>query len=531
MTRRLAYILILFILLSACAQTRPTIITPQPTEWPAAPASPANWWNDAVFYEIFVRSFFDTDGNGIGDFNGITQKLNYLSDLGVTAIWLMPIHPSPSYHGYDVIDYYEVNPEYGTMQEFKQLLNEAHKRDIRIIIDLVLNHTSSKHPHFIEANNDPQSPYRDWYIWSEAPQGNYWHEGKHGYYFGFFQDGMPDLNYRNPGVTTEMENVVRFWLNEVGVDGFRLDAAKHLVEEDGKVENTQSTHDWYKGFYEYYKSINPNAYTVGEVFGAGAFIAQTYQNQFDQVFNFEFASGFVSSARTGTNTPVNSSLKFALNDDPNFNFATFLTNHDQDRLMSALDRATDKAKIAAFLLLTCPGTPFIYYGEEIGMQGRKPDEDIRLPMQWSTEANAGFTTGTPWRAVDAGASEINVAAQENSSDSLLNHYRTLIKLRAEHSALRTGNLSLVETNTPGLYATLRMDENETLLVLANLGNETISDYGLTLTDAVLTDNTYEAETLFGTGEAQSIQVAAGSFQDYKPLPESRPYSMLILQFH
>jgi glycosidase len=341
---------------------------------------------------------------------------------------------------------------------------------------------------------------------------------------------MPDLNYRNSHVTTEIENVVQFWLTDVGIDGFRLDAAKHLIEEDGKVENTQSTHGWYRGFYEFYKSINPGAYSVGEVFGAGAFIAKTYENQFDHIFNFEVASGFVSSARTGTNTPVNSAIKFALNDRPDFNFATFLTNHDQDRVMSVLDGEADKAKVAAFLLLTAPGTPFIYYGEEIGMQGRKPDEDIRLPMQWHSDTNGGFTTGAPWRAFDASNSEVNVAAQEHSSDSLLNHYRTLIKLRTQHAALRTGKLTLVETENPALYAILRTDEKENLLVLANLGNETVSDYGLALPVAVLQNNKHEAQTLFGNGQVKPVQVTPGTFQDYKPVPELSPYSMLILQF-
>ena len=198
--------------------------------------------------------------------------------------------------------------------------------------------------------------------------------------------------------------------------------------------------------------------------------------------------------------------------------------------MSVLDGETEKAKVAAFLLLTAPGTPFIYYGEEIGMQGRKPDADIRLPMQWSSDANAGFTAGTPWRAVDASFSEVNVVVQENSPDSLLNHYRTLIEIRGKHSALRTGKLFLVETKNPGLYAILRVDENESLLVLANLGDETISDYGLTLPEAVLPNNTFKARTLFGSEEAKPIKVASGAFQDYKPVPELDPYSMLVIQF-
>ena len=488
------------------------------------------WWQEAVFYEIFVRSFYDSDGDGIGDFNGITQKLNYLEDLGITGIWLMPIHPSPSYHGYDVVNYYDVNPEYGTIDDFKHLLEEAHSRDIRIIMDLVLNHTSREHAFFAEANSDPGSSYRDWYIWSDSDQGDYWHEGNQGFYYGFFWDGMPDLNYRNRDVTTEMFNVMRFWLEDMGIDGFRIDAAKHLIEEDGKVENTPGTHEWYKEFFEYYKSISPNAYTVGEAFGAGGFIAKTYERQFDHIFNFELAGGFVSSARTGTNTPVNSAIKFALKDKPDFSFATFLTNHDQDRVMSVLDGDVEKAKIAAFLLLTSEGTPFIYYGEEIGMQGRKPDENIRLPMQWNSEANAGFTTGTPWRDLNEDHLQVTVAAQEDSSDSLLNHYRELINLRADHSAMQIGKTFLVDTGNSAVYAILRADENESLLVLANLGGEAISDYSLTLRETASMDGTYEAEVLFGSGEPSALEVTQGGFQNYQPIPELGPYSTFVLRY-
>ena len=529
MTRRLIHILSLFILLSACAQTQSTPVPTESATPPVTAEPPTNWWKDAIFYEIFVRSFYDTDGNGIGDFNGITQKLDYLNDLGITAIWLMPVHPSPSYHGYDVTNYYDVNPDYGSLEDFRQLIHKAHERNIRIIIDLVLNHTSSEHPQFIEANNDPQSAYRDWYIWSETSKGTYWHKGQNGYYFGYFQDGMPDLNFRNSKVTTELQNIVRFWLNEVGVDGFRIDAAKHLIEEDGKVENTTSTHDWYKGFYEYYKSINGAAYTIGEAFGAGAFIAKTYENQFDHVFNFELASGLMSSAHTGTNTPINSAIKFALKDKSDFNFATFLTNHDQNRAMSVFNGEVGKVTVAATLLLTSPGTPFIYYGEEIGMQGRKPDEDIRLPMQWSAEANAGFTTGIPWRAPAEDYPQVNVAAQDGDSSSVLHHYRTLIQLRNENSALRGGGLALIETGNSGVYAVLRSMADRQVLVIVNLRNAPISDYQLTLNESLLPDGTLMPRSLFGTIDAIPVTIAEGKFSKYKPTPELAPYQSYIFE--
>jgi len=233
---------------------------------------------------------------------------------------------------------------------------------------------------------------------------------------------MPDLNYNDPAVTAAMEKVTGFWLKNVGVDGFRVDAAKHLIEDGNKVENTPATHAWLKGFYTEYKTQNPQAYTVGEVFGAGSSIVKSYTgNQLDQVFNFEMSGGFVNSANGGANSGITSAFKFAFQDMPNFNYATFLTNHDQARAMSVFYGNINKAKLASFLMLTSPGTPFIYYGEEIGMQGQKPDEDLRLPMQWSNASNAGFTTGAPWRAPNKDYTTVNVAAQTDDPNSLLNH--------------------------------------------------------------------------------------------------------------
>ena len=234
----------------------------------------------------------------MGDLNGLIGKLDYLndgdpataSDLGITGIWLMPIMASPSYHGYDVTDYYQVNPEYGINEDFKRLIEEAHQRGIRVIIDLVLNHTSSEHPWFIESQ-DPDSPKRDWYVWSdEEPQGKGWHPGVNGgYYYGYFGEHMPDLNYKNPAVTEEMHKVVRFWLEEMGADGFRLDAVKYLYEDGKRIEHTPATHEWLKDFNEFYKGIDPQAFTVGEVWDDSGTAAKYVGDELDATFDFGLA--------------------------------------------------------------------------------------------------------------------------------------------------------------------------------------------------------------------------------------------------
>ncbi len=513
--------------LSACVR-----VGTETTPVPATESTSQAWWRNAVFYEIFVRSFYDTDGDGIGDFNGITQKLDYLKQLGINAIWLMPIHPSPSYHGYDVTDNYAVNPQYGTLEVFKHFLAEAHKSGIHVIMDLVLNHTSNRHPFFVDALKGPTSKYYDWYIWSNTQKGSNWHQvtgATPKFYFGLFCDCMPDLNYNNPEVTAEMLKVTNFWLNDIGIDGFRVDAAKHLIEEGDKVENTPATHEWLKGFYTAYKRQNPQAYTVGEVYGAGSSIVKSYTgNQLDQVFNFEMASGFIGGASGGSNSGINSALKFSLQDMPDFNFATFLTNHDQNRVISVFNGELGKAKVAATMLLTSPGTPFIYYGEEIGMSGVKPDEDIRSPMQWSNQANAGFTVGRPWRMPNKDYTFVNVSAQQSDPESLFNHYRALIALRHEHPALRSEKINLLSTNNPGVYAVLRTSENEIILVIVNLTGETVSDYALTLEEGVLTKSSYRAESLFGGGQAEGLN-GNGGFSSYKPFEMLSPYGSYIIQ--
>jgi len=529
--RKALTILLLASFLTSCLPAVSTEVSPAPT----ADGNP--WWNDAVFYEIFVRSFNDSNGDGIGDFNGITEKLDYLNDgdpnttadLGVTGIWLMPIFPSPSYHGYDVTDFYGVNPQYGTMEDFKKLLAEAHKRGIRIIIDMALNHTSDQHPWFKEAKKDVNSKYRDWYIWSETDP-NYkgpwnervWHPSTTGFYYGIFEAFMPDLNYNNPKVTKEMDKVSAFWLKEVGVDGFRLDAAKHLIEESRKQENTASTHEWFKDYRPVYKAANPEAMTVGEISGDTPQTLADYTSgdQLDLVFNFHLANAFISSANRGQAAYATDAITYSGKAMPNAQYASFLTNHDQDRAMSQLYGEVDKAKVAAALLLTSPGVPFIYYGEEIGMVGKKPDENIRLPMQWSGGENAGFSGGRPWRQPDAGYSEVNVAAQTADPASLLSHYRALIKIRSEHPALRTGATEIVATGNPAVFAALRVFENETILVLVNLSEQPVRDYALDFTGQAFSSNA-SMEPLMGVVNPLTITS--------RPLAELPPFSTFLFQ--
>jgi alpha-amylase len=501
------------------------------------------WWDDAIFYEIFVRSFYDSDGDGIGDLNGLIEKLDYLNDgdptttddLGITGIWLMPIMASPSYHGYDVVDYYRVNPDYGTNEDFLRLMEEAHKRGIRVIVDLVLNHTSDEHPWFVESQN-PDSPYRDWYVWEETDPGwrgpigqKVWHTTPTGAYYGIFWHKMPDLNLNNPDVTAAIYDITRFWLEEMQVDGFRLDAIKHLVEDGQIQEHSIPTLEWLRDYYSFVKSVNPETFVVGEVWSENPQISAGYvDEEVDSVFEFKLALDILNSSKVGIGTMFAKTLGDVLRFYPPGHFSTFITNHDQNRVMSQLGGDEGKARVAASLLLTAPGTPFIYYGEEIGMMGVKPDEDIRLPMQWcSDQPHACFTSGTPWRPVARDYPTRSVALQEPDPDSLLNHYRALIQLRNAYPALSVGEWTLVESNPGRVYAALRHTEAQAILVVINVGDRPIEEYRLNLAEGPLT--AVSPTLLFGSGSITPPTLNdSGGFADYQPLPELLPHSTTII---
>ena len=534
----------------------PTAVPPTPT--PAATAAPICtpfnsqavdadaqfWWNDRVFYEVFVRSFYDSDGDGIGDFNGLIERLDYLNDgdpnttddLGITGLWLMPINASPSYHGYDVTDFMAVNEEYGTMDDFRRLLDEAHQRGIRVIIDLVLNHTSTKHPWFQAAAEDPDSLYRDYYIWEESPPGfkspwgsDVWHPGDTGYYYGIFWGGMPDLNYTNPEVTAEAQEVIRFWLEDVGVDGFRLDAIKHLIEEGADQENTTATHAWWEGFYDYYTEINPDAFTVGEAWTETEEVVRYIGDEVNIAFEFDHARAMLTATRRKTKIPVLESHELITESYPLNQFATFLTNHDQGRVATEFLRDTDQIKTAASLLLTGPGVPFLYYGEEIGQSGSKPDENIRTPMQWSSETHAGFTSAEiPWRLPQKDYPEVNVEVETGEPDSVLSHYRRLIQARNQNEALRVGGWLELPADEDNLYSFLRYTDNQVLLVLINLGDDSIEDYRFCLNEGPFEAGTAR-EILQDAPVLSPTLNSGGGFDAYRPIEVLEPYSVYIVE--
>jgi glycosidase len=444
-----------------------------------------------VYYEIFVRSFYDTNGDGVGDLNGVTAKLDYLKELGVSGIWLMPINASPSYHGYDTTDYYAVNPEYGTLDDLKKLLAEAHKRGIKVIMDLVVNHTSKEHPWFKEALADEKSPYRSWYTFAKqgeqvradgAVGGDPWHSYGSLKYLGVFWEGMPDLNFDEPKVREEMIKIGQYWL-EQGLDGFRLDAAKHIY---GDFASTASTPEiqaknkaWWQEFREGMRKVKPDAYLIGEVWDSLTVIAPYFDQALNSAFHFDLAGRLLSAASAEQDADLAFSLGRAYgvyekSSGGTFVDAPFLSNHDQNRAMTVLAGNVNHAKMAAAMLLTLPGTPYLYYGEELGMKGAKPDEHIREPMLWYSAASGGEGQ-TTWEKArfNADAASVSVEAQSADEQSMLSHYRELIKWRNEEPALQDGGIAefKLEPANQKLSVYVRVIESERVLVVHNLSGE------------------------------------------------------------
>ncbi|GLQ98452.1 alpha-amylase family glycosyl hydrolase [Dyella mobilis] len=443
--------------------------------------------SSGVYYEIFVRAFYDTNGDGVGDLNGVTAKLDYIKSLGVSGIWLMPINPSPTYHGYDITDYEGINPQYGTMQDFKHLLDEAHKRGIKVIMDMVINHTSDQHPWFKAAQN-PKDPHHDWYVWAKpgsdlkaisATGGPAWHRAPNGqYYVGVFTGAMPDLNYDNPAVRKEMIDVGRFWLRD-GVDGFRLDAAQHIYDDlrtdiDSPVALKKNI-AWWTEYRRGLQAVDPNVWLVGEVARHDPDDLTPYLGPLNTVFNFPVASQLIESVRQERNLGIGKGLQYSYaayraHTDGQFDDAPFLSNHDQDRVMSQLEDNAAHVRLAAALLLTLPGHPFIYYGEELGMQGAKPDEDIREPMRWYRAGKGpGVAQWKPWSTSDG--PDVSVEAEQADPDSLLNLYRKLIGWREQVGALRDGVLRNVPMDDPHVLAYTLQDAHSRVLVVHNLSRD------------------------------------------------------------
>ncbi|MBI4817810.1 MAG: DUF3459 domain-containing protein [Deltaproteobacteria bacterium] len=456
------------------------------------------WWRSAVFYEVFVRSFKDSNGDGIGDLRGIIEKLDTLndgnsttsSDLGVDALWLMPIHPSPSYHGYDVTDYQAVNPQYGTLSDFDELIQEAHRRGIRIILDFVLNHSSSEHPWFVDARSSSTAAHRAFYSWSPVSRAGWqrpwdgapvWHRTGTGWYYGLFWSGMPDLNLGNPSTEQAMTEAARFWLAR-GVDGFRVDAARYLFESaDGRLYARPETHAFIQRLRRNLSDEYPAALFVAEAW-ADLEEIETYYGQGDEyqlAFQFDLSDAIKASVHDSVKANLNQSSAAFVTAFPDQGYgAPFLSNHDQPRVMRQLDGLAPRARLAAATLFAMPGTPFLYYGEELGMQGgpASRDEDKRTPMRWTSSGPSfGFSSASrTWYEVSTSttsreATGVTFETQRSDPTSLWTLYRDLVALRHRTPAL-SGRLDLptVTNAQRGIYAALRTFGDQRVLFVANL---------------------------------------------------------------
>ncbi|THE13770.1 alpha-glucosidase [Bacillus timonensis] len=504
------------------------------------------WWKEAVAYQIYPRSFMDSNGDGIGDLQGIISKLDYVKDLGIDVIWICPVYKSPNDdNGYDISDYQDIMADFGKMADFDELLEETHKRGMKLIIDLVINHTSDEHPWFIESRSSKDNPKRDWYIWSDGKDGkepNNWEsifsgpawefdEETSQYYMHIFSTKQPDLNWENKKVRHELYSMINWWLDK-GIDGFRVDAISHIKKVPGfpdmpnpnglKYVPSYDGHMNRPGIQEFLQELKEETFakydimTVGEANGVSADDADEWvdekQGKFNMVFQFEHLGLWDVEKRELDVV----SLKKVLTrwqkglENKGWN-ALFIENHDQPRVVSTWGNDQEFWKQSATALGTMyffmQGTPFIYQGQEIGMTNvqfqtideyndvatknlyrEKRSEGIsheeimkgiwatsrdnsRTPMQWSSDVNAGFTTGRPWMGVNPNFVEINVEKQLADNDSVLHFYKKMIALKKSNKVFTYGVYDLLLEDDPQLYVYTRTLGDEKVIVVTNLSSE------------------------------------------------------------
>jgi len=493
------------------------------------------WYMNAIFYEVHVRAFCDSNNDGIGDIPGLISKLDYIKDLGVDCIWVLPIYPSPlKDDGYDIADYYDIHPDYGTIDDFKTLIQEAHQRGLRVIADLVLNHTSDQHPWFQKSRSDPNSKYRDYYVWSETDQkytdariifldteeSNWTFDEEAGlYYWHRFYSSQPDLNYDNPAVLEEMRQVMQFWL-DMGIDGFRADAVPYLIEREGtNCENLPETHEILKSFRTFLDENYEDKILLAEAnqwpqdvlayFGDG--------DEFHMGFHFPVMPRIFMAIRKADASPIHWIMAQTPDIPENTQWCTFLRNHDEltlemvteeerqwmwaeyapnprmrlnlgirRRLAPLLDNDQKKILLANALLYSLPGAPIVYYGDEIGMGDNiwLPDRNgVRTPMQWDDSKNAGFSEAAPEDlyapVIDTqeyAYKLINVENQINNPDSLLNRMKHLIQIRKSNPVFAMGDYEFLAKDQPQCLTILRSYDEEVVLCALNLTdqNQTLS---------------------------------------------------------
>ncbi|MCX7694477.1 MAG: alpha-glucosidase [Caloramator sp.] len=506
------------------------------------------WWKEGVAYQIYVRSFKDTNGDGIGDLRGIIEKLDYLKHLGVDMIYLNPINKSPNDdNGYDISDYYDIMDEFGTMEDFKLLIEEMHKRDMKLIMDLVINHTSDEHPWFVESRKSKDNPYREYYIWHPGKNGNppnnwgsffggsawAYDEQSGEYYLHLFSKKMPDLNWRCEEVRNEIIKMIQYWI-DLGVDGFRFDAINHLEKDfnflDAEVKEGQVYGDFIKyvqnlpKVHDYIKEIRRRVFNtghhvlIGETGGISYHNAYLYtgvdREELDMTFHFDMHSvgkGERDWERRKIDLVKEIKEKMSgwqTRDEKEGWCPIFYSNHDSTRTVSRLGDDEkyhrESAKMLATLQLTQKGTPFIYYGDEIGMTNAWDFEledyrdvavfnkyrdfvesglvshenyikglhltsrdNARTPMQWDDSKNAGFSDATPWIRVNSNYRDINVQSQLEDENSILNYYRRLIEIRKNNLTLVYGDFIEINREHEEIYSYIRKGEDDAFLVVVN----------------------------------------------------------------
>lgn len=503
------------------------------------------WWQQSTFYEIYMPSFKDGNGDGMGDFAGITSKLDYLKELGIDGLWLTPFYPSPKVdNGYDISDYVSIDPAYGTMEEFELFIKEAHQRGIKVIADLVLNHTSSAHQWFQESKSSKNHPKRDWYIWRDEPNnwesffgGTAWEydEATQQYYYHAFAKEQVDLNWANPEVKAAMFEVMKFWL-EKGVDGFRLDVINFLKVNDQFTDNPfdatkqEQEHLYDKdqeGIHNIIEEIAafvhqyPDKFLVGEVGSEDLDILKQYSGlgKLDVVFNFNIGSIAEFDPEKLYQQLADTEAAYDETQVPTL----FFGSHDMSRFISRFGGDEDRAKLIATLMLTARGVPFIYFGDEIGMRdwvtddinkmkdvqgimgyklaleaGKSHEEALdiandksrdksRTPMQWDASEYVGFSEQKPWITVPNEAALTNVESQLHAPESMLSFYKSLLRLRKEHPALTLGTYESLRYED-GLLTFVRRDESERILVALNFSEQLKTLDGFTTGSRLLLSN-------------------------------------------
>ena len=517
-----------------------------------------------IFYQIFIRSFADSDGNNVGDINGVTAKLDYLNDLGVKGIWLTPIHPSGSYHGYDVVDYKGIHPIFGTMDDFERLVEEAHRRDIRIVLDFVINHASSNNDWFLEACKSVNNPYRNHFTFSENPEadiaaGNIpmiategaagynsgeWYDVYSGtksykYHSAFWTSSFADFNYgpvetaETSGAFIDIVDAAKFWIDK-GVDGFRLDAVKHIYHNETSDENPRFLAKFYNALNSYFEGksyFNEPLYMIGEVLSEHNVVAPYYVGlpayfDFSSWWRMEYALKN-NHAKWYPQDILSYREEYAAV-NPNFIQATKLSNHDETRTRTSLGGNNEanilRTKMAGAILLTSIGSPYIYYGEEIGMIGSKNsgDENVREPMLWDTKANDNYRTGKyPISKNSTEESVGTVQSQSQSETSVYTIYRYFARLRNTYPALAKGTMSLPDNfdasdnSDKQIMAYVREYEGEKLLVIHNVS---------------LKESTYEISATNLTPIADMNKVSFNKVSEGKYQVVMPGYSTIILQY-